>query len=713
MISNNQQDSNTLNDDIDIGKLFGVLIDYRWGIISTIIICVLFGVGKALLSTPIYKADALLQVEKQVNGVASLVGFSEGISQESTSTTEIELLKSRLVLGQTVDNLNLTINASPNYFPYFGKGLARLQGQKSGVKVTRFESESYSQLRLVLTDAESKAIEVYSSEGELLASGTAGTVISNENIKLFVQEIAGVDSQEFTVTKLPRASVINGLINGLEIYERGSGTGIIQLSMSGEDRELITSILNDISKNYLLQNIARKTAEAENGIEFLNEQLPSVQEKLTASEDSLNQYRLANDSIDLGMEASATLQGILQLESQLNELAFKETELAKRYTRAHPSYVALLDKKQHLVNQRKLFEQQIHRLPKTQQDILRLKRDVEVNQQIYLQLLNKSQELRLVKAGTIGNVRIIDDAQAGLNPVAPRKKLIVVLSAFLGLLLGITQAFVRFALNRGVENPAEIEAIGLPVYASIPMSDWQIEINKKTSTAKLDVGQVLLAEANPADLSVEALRSLRTSLHFAMMEAKNNILMISGPSPGIGKSFVSTNMAAVIAKSGHKVLVIDADMRKGQMEKQLCTSSKSGLSEYLSGSMDVQSIIKRPGVKDLDYISRGEVPPNPSELLMHSRFSELMEWASENYDFVIIDTPPILAVTDAAIIGSHVGTTMMVGRFGQNAVKEIDVARQRFAQNGVEVKGFILNAVERKASSYYGGNYGYYNYSYD
>ncbi len=218
---------------------------------------------------------------------------------------------------------------------------------------------------------------------------------------------------------------------------------------------------------------------------------------------------------------------------------------------------------------------------------------------------------------------------------------------------------------------------------------------------------------NPADLSVEALRSLRTSLHFAMMESKNNILMISGPSPGIGKSFISVNLASVIAKAGQKVLVIDADMRKGRMETQLCTDSKPGLSDYLCGKQEFGNIVRETGVDGLDFIPRGDTPPNPSELLMHPRFKVLVEWAQQHYDMVIVDTPPILAVTDAAIVGAHVGTTLLVGRFEQNTVKEIEVAKNRFEQNGIEVKGFILNAIVRKASSNYGGNYGYYNYSYD
>ncbi|WP_412779417.1 polysaccharide biosynthesis tyrosine autokinase [Photobacterium phosphoreum] len=482
--------------------------------------------------------------------------------------------------------------------------------------------------------------------------------------------------------------------------------------MTGENRDKIKDILNDISQNYFLQNVARNAAEAEGSLVFLKKHLPEIKTQLTAAEDKLNTYRQQNESVDLSLEAKSALETMVGLEAQLNELTFKESDISQRFTKEHPAYISLMDKRKTLLNEKVRLNKRIENLPKTQRQVLRLTRDVEVNQQIYVQLLNKVQELNIVKASTVGNVRIVDGAQAYSQAVKPKKSLIVVLATLLGGMLSVAVAFLFAALRKGIENPDQIEQIGLPVYASIPMSDWQLNVDKKRKSHQpLMVNQTLLAVSNPADLSIEALRSLRTSLHFAMMEAKNNVLMISGPSPEIGKSFVAANMAAVLAKTGQRVLMIDADMRKGRMERQFCVSSKCGLSDYLSGQKSVTDIIKQPGIDNLDFISRGDTPPNPSELLMHPRFSELMTWASANYDMVVIDTPPILAVTDAAIVGAHAGTTLMVGRFEQSVVKEVEISKQRFEQNGIEVKGFILNAVVRKASGYY-GNYGYYQYSY-
>ncbi|MCG2835700.1 polysaccharide biosynthesis tyrosine autokinase [Photobacterium sp. WH77] len=706
----------TDSDEIDLGKLFGILLDRRWTIIAITFAFAVAGIAYALLATPIYKADALLQVEEKSNGLSALGEMGDLFSSESSSNTEIEIIRSRMILGKTVDKLNLTTLAEPAALPLLGKGLHRLSGNKDSIAISRFDIPQDTEelvYTLVVDDPDSGTYILFDNEEQKVLSGKVGELATSGEYQLFVSELTTEQAgSEFSISKRSRLDTIQWIQQSLSVSERGKQTGILQLSFTGPDKAQNTAILNDISQNYFLQNVARNSAEAEKSLEFLRGHLPDVKVHLTKAEDELNQFRQANDSIDLGLEAKSTLEVMVTLESQLNELTFKESEISQRFTKEHPAYIALLDKRKTLLGEREKLNRQVQKLPKTQREVLRLTRDVEVNQQIYVQLLNKVQELNILKASTVGNVRILDVAQSYTNAIKPKKALIVILATMLGGMLAVALVLIRAAFHRGVENPDEIEAIGLPVYASIPLSDWQSDMEKKQKTKRqLSVEESLLAVANPADLSIEALRSLRTSLHFAMMDAKNNILMISGPSPGIGKSFVSSNMAAVIAKAGQRVLLIDADMRKGRLEKNMAVTHTPGLSSYLVDKAAIEEIIKQPGVDNLDFIGRGEVPPNPSELLMHSRFKNILDWASDNYDIVIVDTPPILAVTDPAIVGTHAGTTLLVGRFGQNAVKEIEVTKQRFEQNGIEVKGFILNAVLRTAKSHYSG--GYYNYSYE
>lgn len=711
--------SRQVDDEIDLGKLFGIILDAKWLILCTVFLFSVIGIAVAILSTPVYKADALIQIEKKSSGgISAMVGdMGELFSAESSATTEIEIIKSRMILGDTVDKFNLTTVVTPNYMPLIGKGLARLQGEQNSLSVSRFNIPSYAlgiPHTLEVIDSEQKTFKLLQDDGRVVLEGKVGELIDKDGYQFMANEMFAQDGATFTVSKISKLDAINQLQQNLSISERGKQTGIISLSFSGEDRARIQAILNDISQNYFLQNVQRNSAEAEQSLEFLKGHLPDIKVKLTASEDTLNRFRQENESIDLGLEAQSTLKVMVELEAQLNELTFKESEISQRFTQDHPAYKSLLDKRQTLLKEKERLNKQVQKLPKTQREVLRMTRDVEVNQQIYIQLLNKVQELNIIKAGTVGNVRILDSAQSFSKPIKPKKALIVVLATLLGGMVGVAFVLIRAAFHRGVETPDQIEQLGMPVYASVPKSIQQLEFASKLkrNKGKGNKELVLLAEANPADLSIEALRSLRTSLHFAMMEAKNNILMISGPAPSIGKTFVSTNFAAVAAKTGQKVLLIDADMRKGYLQQCFGLRWDDGLSDHLSGKVESQQIIKSTSIENLDVVTRGQVPPNPSELLMHPRFKNFIDAMSKEYDLVIIDTPPVLAVTDPSIVGALAGTTLMVARFDQTTLKEIEVAQGRFEQSGVEVKGVILNAVEKKASNSYGYGYGYYNYSY-
>ncbi|EDP59684.1 polysaccharide biosynthesis tyrosine autokinase [Vibrio sp. AND4] len=701
------------DDEIDLGKLFGVLIDAKWFIIGITLFFATIGIAVALLSTPIYKADALIQIEqKSSGGVSAMVGdMGDLFAAESSATTEIEIIKSRMILGDTVDKFNLTTIATPTYLPYVGKGLARINSTQDYISVPTFEVPRTAQgleHHLVVTDADKGAFDLMIKDQTVL-SGVVGQTIEKDGYRLKVSELVAQNKDEFSIVKISRLDAVNQLASKLTISERGTKTGIISLSIEGEFPERNQQVLNEVVQSYFLQNVRRNSAEAEQSLNFLEKHLPEIKVKLNGSEDVLNVFRQENESIDLNLEAQSTLKVMVALEAQLNELTFKESEISQKFTHDHPAYKSLLDKRKTLLQEKARLNRQVQKLPKTQREVLRMTRDVEVNQQIYIQLLNKVQELNIIKAGTVGNVRIIDSAQSYAVPIKPRKPLIVVLATLLGGMVAVAFVLVKTAFHRGVTSPDEIEQIGISVYASVPKSVQQLDIANKLKR-KDNKSLRLLAEENPADLAIESLRGLRTSLHFAMMEAKNNVLMISGPAPSIGKTFVSTNFAAVAAKTGQKVLLIDADMRKGYLQQCFGLTADNGLSDFLSGKIDLDTVIKPTKVENLNIITRGQTPPNPSELLMHPRFAEFVEKVSHEYDLVIIDTPPILAVTDPSIVGTIAGTTLMVARFEQTTSKELEVARSRFEQSGVEVKGIILNAIEKKAASSYG--YGYYNYAY-
>ncbi len=723
-VNADDRQARSTDDEIDLGQLFGHLID-GWKIIAAITaLFAVLGIAYAVLATPKYQADALIQVEPKSSGIPGLSEVSEMFAAESQSVTEIELIKSRMVLGQVVDALDLTTVVQAPRLPLFGNFLARrnrdaepsqLLGYSLGgesIQVGEFSvPDSLLGKPLTLTVETGDRYRL-TLDGQPLLTGTVGKRADAKGIRLTVAALEAADGTVFNLVKRSRTAAVNTIRAELGISERGNNSGILALSFKGEDPAAIQATLDRIADYYLLQNINRMSAQAANSLDFLDQSLPKVKAELEEAEVALNQFQSQVRTVDMSLETEAILKQVVEYEKRLNDLNIKETEIQQLYTQSHPLYQALIKQRQTLELQKQELTSQIEGLPGVQQTLLGLRRDVEVAQTIYVQLLNRAQELSIVEASTVGTVRIIDKAALAPAPIAPKKALIVVLATLLGGMLSVMLVLVRAMLNRGVETPEELEAIGLSVYATVPKSEFEATLEarqrKLPLKERLNGGHALLAKENPADLTVEALRSLRTSLHFAMLEAPNNIIMFSGPAPSVGKSFISANLASVMAQGGLRVLLIDGDMRRGYMQRVFGLTWDNGLSDYLAGKVECEGAIHNTVVDNLDFMPRGQVPPNPAELLMLPKFKGMMEWASKNYDMVIIDTPPILAVTDPGIVGTIAGTSIMVVKHQSTALKEIQYSVKRFAASGVKIKGVILNQQEKSR----GGRYQYYQYDY-
>ncbi len=729
--SHDQEDD---NDDIDLMGLLGTLLDHKWLIAGVTGAFMVAGVAYALLATPVYQANALIQVEAKKNDPLGFSDIGSMLGKESPSATEIELIKSRTNIGAAIDNLQLDIEVEPNYFPLIGEFIARrftpsaennvaspLLGMNSfawgGEQLKLAQLELPKELlgeELSLVTGEAGSFSLFDEDNNLLIKGQVGQSYSQNGISIQVETLKANPGTTFSVTRYPRLTTILRYQKVLDVSERGKESGMIGIALESEEPDVAINTLNEIARLYVQQNIERTSAEAAQSLGFLKDQIPQVRKDLEKAENALNQFQIRSKSIDISLEAKAILDQIVALDTSISTLKLQQAEMDRKFTPQHPAYRALMGQLAELTGKQQRLAKQVEGLPTTQQELLSLTRDLKVSTEIYTQLLNKSQELDVMRAGAVGNVRLIDTADVDLrNPVKPKKALIVLIATLLGAFLAIGYVLFRKALNRGVQNPDDIEKLGLPVYASIPFSSLQKVEDEKSPGGRGTRITPLLASSHPTDLAIEGLRSLRTSLHFAMLEANNNRLMISGPSPKVGKSFVSANLAAVIAQSGQRVLLVDVDMRKGYIHKMFGIPVENGLSDLLAKRCDLDTATHKTDIENLDVIGRGQVPPNPSELLMHKNFSEFLDQISAKYDQVILDTPPFLAVTDAAIVGRQSGTNLIVTRFELNPAREVELTMRRFAQNGIELKGAIFNGVEKRASAKYGyGAYGYYNYEY-
>ena len=720
------------DEDIDLRAMLGTLLDNKWLIASITIVFLLISVLYSVLATPIYQASASVQVEQKAQTLPGMSDLTEtlGIST-SQAVTEIQLLTSRKVIGQAVENLKLDIEAHPKRFPLIGSFLARqFVGDHPGeVAAPVFGLSRYdwggSQLdvyqldvpadlldeKLTLIAGDHGTYTLQDPDGNVLVSGHVGQTVTANGVNMQVRGLQANPGTRFRIVRHSHMDTIAVLQKKIDAEEQGKDSGIIQLTYNNIDPILATNLLDQVTNLYVRQNVDRSAAEAANSLQFVREQLPKVKQELEHATQALNTFQLKERSVDLSMQTQSLLDQNVSIDTNLDQLRMQMAEVQRHYTSEHPEYRALQQQIGQLQSEKGALEHKIGQLPNTQQELLKLNRDVTVTGQTYTSLLNQAQQLDIARAGTVGNVRVIDQSAVNLaKPWWPRALWVIPGGAMLGFLAALGFIYMRQLLSRGVEDPVAIERLGLPVYVSIPLSDMQ----RKAAAMRLGYRhtsnhQHLLALNAPADLATEALRSLRTSLHFARMETKNNVLMISSASPGAGKSFVASNLAVVMAQAGQRVLLIDADMRKGLLHRMIGGRPENGLSELISGQVQISDVI-RPvnGVGELMFIPRGKIPPNPSELLMHANFNTLLETLRPRYDLIIIDTPPVLAVTDAAVIGNHVGTSLLVVRFGINQVREIALAKQRLEQNRVPIKGAIFNLVEKRAAGYYA--YAYYAY---
>jgi len=728
-------------DEIDLRDIIGTLLENKWLIILMTTIALLIGIVKATLETPIYQADAMLQVESSQSMMAmdplALAGGGNGYTPVEA---EMEIIKSRMIMGATVTSLNLEIVAQAKYFPYIGKTMARRfeAGHKDKLAAPWLDYSDYAWggerikvdtldfptgwigQQLTLIAGKNGQFKLFDRDKQFITDGEVGKpvnmIIAGEDspLRIFVSILKARPGTHFSLQRQSHISAMQSLMGNFSVTEKGRSIGILSFTMTSESPSIAMQTLNEVANIYVRMDIEKKSAEAQKTFEFLEQQLPIIKSQLELATDELNEYRLKKGSVNLDFETNSILMGIVEKNTQVTLLEQKKDELRRSFTSSHPAVISIDKQINRLKNQIQQHNKKVTKLPETQQIILGLSRDVNVNAELYSTMLNNMQTIKVAKSGTVGDVSVIDYAVMPTYPVKPKKSLIVAVATMLGLIMAIALVFIRKAMHQGIEDPDIIEKqLNVPVYATILHSEKQLLLNKQLDKNKSYIGPpVVLALEDEDDMAIESLRSLRTTLHFAFLEAKNNIIMISSPSPGVGKSFVSTNLAIVLASAGKKVLLIDADLRKGIINKALGISRENGLSELISNLITPDEAIHTIDNANIDFIPTGAIPPNPSELLLHEHFATLLEDLGKKYDHVIIDSPPILAVTDACIIGRMASATLMVIKSGKHPLRELQQSVKRLKQNDVNIKGCVFNDVKEVASGY-GYGYGKYFYQYD
>lgn len=721
-------------EELDFVTILDVLIESRWLIGMVVAFFVVAGTLYAFLSNPVYEADLLIQVEDSPESSAEkgLLGdVSSLFDVKSTAAAESQILASRLVVTRAVDNLKLFIDAQPRYFPLIGNWIARhndgpstpglfgMGGYAWGnerIDVGQFDvpvSLEDDKFRLAVIDAEH-----YRLTGDDLSEPFIGQVGRVESvpsccgtIRLWVKSIRGLPDTQFVLRRHSRMKSITDLQNNLDVEEKVKQSGVLIASLLDTDPVRVAAELNAVGEQYIRQNVERKSAEAAQSLEFLNSQLPVIKQRLDEAQQRYTAARNKLGSVDLTEEAKVVLQQSVDAKTKLLELEEQRQALAARFNAHHPAIRTIDGQIATLRQYSDAASSRIKQLPDVQQQIVQLQLDVQVNTDLYTSLLNNFQQLQLVKAGKTGNVRLVDTAAIPEKPVKPKKVIVLAGSLVVGLFAGAVLAFVRNMLFRGISDPTELERrTGLHVYATIPLSKRQQELSRISSAKK--AGTHVLAVDSPSDPAIESLRSLRTALQFAMVNARNNVVLLTGSAPAVGKSFVSVNFAAVLAAGGKRVLLIDGDLRKGHLHQSFGLERGGGFSELVSGLSTFDQVVRRDLIPRLDFISTGTLPRNPAELLLGDRVTSYIEDLSKTYDIVLIDTAPALAAADAGILAPNAGTVFLVARAAVTKAGEIAESVKRLAQNGVDANGVLFNGLNLSHARYgYGSKYGSYRYA--
>ena len=720
------------DDELKIGELVGTLLEHKWLMLLITSLAVAIGLVAAYAATPVFRADALLQIDEQSKPSLALLKELEPIVGDKTSlAAELEILQSRMVLGRAIEAAGLEILAEPRYAPVLGRYIASghvgagLREPLFGQTAYAWGGESIRVAHLQVPAALLDAVLTLVSLGEgryrltgpggvELLTGLVGQDAVAPDLRIRVETLQARAGTQFDVVRSSQEEALRKLRSSLSVSERGRQSGIVNLGMTGPNRAQLPLVLDEIIGIYHRQNVERRSSEADSQLRFLEAQLPTLKSQLDAAEAAYNAYRQRRGSVDLELETQSVLKSLVDIETEIARLRQEREELRQGFTPQHPRIVAL-DAKLRLLDERRTgFDRGVSRLPDTQQTALRLRRDVEVSTTLYVGLLSTAQQLRITRAGTVGDVRIIDAATVGRYPVQPRRQVIVATAALLGLALSLAAVFLLRAMRVAVEDPDTIERkLGLPVLASIPHSKAQAALTRHGKRRGPGSGGALLAVSHPEDDAVESFRSLRASLHFSMLAVPRKSLLITGPKQSIGKSFVAKNIAVVLAQAGKRVVVIDADLRKGHLHEEFRLQRGAGVSDYVTGRMALHEILRATEVENLSVVTTGELPSNPSELLMHARFDGMLRELEAIFDLLIVDAPPILAVADAAIIGRHSGATILVARAGSHPVRELDQAVRRLQQAGVSLNGVVFNDLDVRKQRYRYGHEGYvYRYTY-
>jgi tyrosine-protein kinase Etk/Wzc len=715
------------NDTVDLFAIVDALWRGRKLIARIVALVFAFGVAYAFLATPVYRADLLVQIDSAVDGAsAQLLGpLTDYLGVKSADEAEMQILNSRRVVGAAVERTRYDIVAEPKRFPLLGRllasdglaapGLFGMGGYAWGgesVEVDRFDTPSdlYGE-RFELVALGDGRYRVSSRHMDREAEGSLGRLLRfptrQGEAVLLVRDLRARKGTAFVMRRYSRQQTITTLQDRLVVMEKAKDVGVITLTLDSPNPRRAAGLLNAIGDAYVQWNGEQKAEQAAKSLAFLEQQLPGMKRDLQMAEDALLAYRNQHKAVDISESAKLKLGQAVELETRVSQLAQERRAKLEELSPRHPDILMIDSQIDGLRRELQDIDRQLQGLPGAEQDLVRLTREVRVNTELYVAMLNSVQQLRLLKAGKVANVHVVDNAEVAELPVKPQRILVLLGSLLLGLVAGVATTLLRVLWKGAVAEPREIEELlGVPVVASVPARRDPARSGLRRVRAEPPAA-LPLAATHAHEPVVESLRNLCISLQLALLDARNRVVVITSAMPGMGKSFVSANLAVVLAQSGRRVLLIDGDLRKGGLSRQFRLSGTRGLSQVLRGETTLAKAVRRTAVEGLDILAGGPLVSNPASVLQQERLPSCLAECQGHYDVVLLDTAPVLPVSDTLALARQAGVVYAVALHGISSEAELEEMRARLGRVGVKLDGVILNGVQASLRNAPYAMYGY------
>jgi len=717
----------------DAKEYLRLILRHKIGIALTLLLGVLLASLYLVSTTPIYEAEALIEVDDSnpLDDSTTVDWTRPTIKEESN------ILRSRKVLQPVVDLYELrnvveaktlpVLGAISAKVPTLSAWLGGLEFAKSyawnaeELKITNFSVPAdWEDKPLLLTSLGDQKFSVSRDGRTIIESAVQGESVmvdigSDAALRLTVVEIDAAEGVEFTLIRRSLEHTIKGVRASMSTETSDSKSRMITLTYRGPNARGITDVANQIIQVYRDVKLADDVGETVKEREIIEANIPTLENELRAAESALAEFRTRSNAINTGRQANNLLGQLDTLERELTTLQIERDELKERYTDIHPS-TKRLDKEIGII-ERKIsqLDRRARSTPNVERELVRLEQEVETKRKIHNEMSERLDNIRIKESITVGSVQVWDTAIVPERPISPNKLLAMVGATLGTLFLYMLYLTLRSALSTLISDQESLErASGLPVYMSIPKSQAQ---RRLAASPTVDPRRLLpgssdvkdpqslaniLAISKPDDYSVENLRGLRSMLEDVMDGANNNVLMITSPLPSMGKSFISLNLAVLLAQSGQRVLLIDADYQRGQLHKRFGLNMGPGLPEVVRGKSELKETVKTTPVENLYVIPRGFMGDGSGREMPGDReFGRFMDVVAHRFDVCIIDTPPVLSVSTAATLGKQAGSTLMVVKEGEIKEPQLAESLKRLSFSGIRVNGCILNGAATPTPRHY------------